>query len=90
MLNRSVVTIVKQCFVYSIMSTSISSPSSFSSKSKRKREIGLVVPAKFTAFTKEKRHAQIFSGKLSEKNNILPLTVIECDDIVKLPNYDIK
>ena len=34
---------------------------------KRKREVGLVVPAKFTAFTQELKNAKILKRKLNER-----------------------
>ena len=33
---------------------------------KRKREVGLVLPAKYTVYTKQKIHALVFSDKLSK------------------------
>ena len=36
---------------------------------KRKREIGLVVPAKYVAYTENKKHAQILIKKLLEKQH---------------------
>ena len=36
---------------------------------KRKRELGLVVPAKYTAFTKDKRLATVLQDELQEKNS---------------------
>ena len=44
-------------------------------KEKRKREIGLVVPAKFIALTKNKTHAKVLVSKLLEKKCILSLEV---------------
>ena len=35
---------------------------------KRKRELGLVVPAKYTAFTKDKRLATVLQEELQKKN----------------------
>ena len=35
---------------------------------KRKRELGLVVPAKYTAFTKDKRLATVLQDELQKKN----------------------
>ena len=40
---------------------------------KRKREIGLVVPAKYVAYTENQKHAQILIKKLLEKQHLLEL-----------------
>ena len=40
---------------------------------KRKREIGLVVPAKYVAYTENQKHAQILIKKPLEKQHLLEL-----------------
>ena len=40
---------------------------------KRKREIGLVVPAKYVAYTENQKRAQILIKKLLEKQHLLEL-----------------
>ena len=51
---------------------------------KRKREMGLVVPAKFVAITENKRFAETLREKIESKKNELELTV-EQGCIVKMP-----
>ena len=51
---------------------------------KRKREIGLVVPAKYFAYTNNKKNAEMLMKKLLEKKNILELAVHN-ENIVKRP-----
>ena len=51
---------------------------------KRKREIGLVVPAKFTAMTTRKKFAEILMEKLEQKKDIIDIEILE-NNIVKLP-----
>ena len=51
---------------------------------KRKREIGLVIPAKYIAYTENQKHAQIFKEKLLEKETILELAVHN-ELLVKMP-----
>ena len=42
---------------------------------KRKREIGLVVPAKYVVYTENQKHAQSLIKKLLEKQHLLGLLV---------------
>ena len=51
---------------------------------KRKWEIGLVVPAKFTAMTRRKKFAEILMDKLEQKKDIIDIEILE-NNIVKLP-----
>ena len=44
---------------------------------KRKREIGLVVPAKYTAITNDIKFAQVLMEKLEEKQKIIDITIHE-------------
>ena len=44
---------------------------------KRKREIGLVVPAKYKAAAKDKRFANILQEKLEEKKKILNIDIVD-------------
>ena len=44
---------------------------------KREREVGLVVPARYAALTKNKTFANVLAGKLQEKNR-------------KHPNFELK
>ena len=53
---------------------------------KRKREIGLVVPAKYRATTPNKSHAKILTERLNAKKDILEI-VVEHEKPVKLPVY---
>ena len=50
---------------------------------KRKREIRLVVPAKYVAYTENQKHAQILIKKLLEKQNLLELLVHR--ELFKMP-----
>ena len=51
---------------------------------KRKREIGLVVPAKYIVYTENQKPAQILKEKLLEKETILELAVHN-ELLVKMP-----
>lgn len=53
---------------------------------KRKREIGLIVPAKFTATTKHKKFAEILLKNLEEKKELLEIHICKAD-IVKIPCF---
>ena len=46
---------------------------------KRKREIGLVVPAKYKATAKDKRFANILREKLEEKKRILNIDILDSE-----------
>ena len=50
---------------------------------KRKREIGLVAPAKYVAYTENQKHAQILIKKLLEKQHLLELLVQR--ELFKMP-----
>lgn len=54
---------------------------------KRKREIGLVVPAKYTATTNDRRFAEILKNKLEEKKEFIDITVIE-NALKKFPCFE--
>ena len=56
---------------------------------KRKREIGLVVPAKYVAFTKSKRMANILQSELKNKKGKYGLLTLEIitERIYKLPYF---
>ena len=56
---------------------------------KRKREIGLVVPAKYTAMTNDRKFAEVLLQKLEEKKKIIDITISETN-IVTFPCYDRK
>ena len=43
---------------------------------KRKREVGLVVPAKFTAKTVNRRHAQVLDSELSKEEKFIHLELL--------------
>lgn len=47
---------------------------------KRKREIGLVVPVKYTAMTEDKRFAQILLEKLEEKTKNIDITLVTTEN----------
>lgn len=53
---------------------------------KRKREIGLVVPVKYTAFTDDKLFAQVLLEKLEEKKKIIGIDITE-SKLKKLPCF---
>ena len=52
-------------------------------RGRRKREIGLVVPAKYVTYTETKRHAQILIKKLLEKQHRRELLVRR--ELFKMP-----
>ena len=52
-------------------------------RGKRKREISLVVPAKYVAYTENQKHAQILIKKLLEKQHLLELLVHR--ELFKMP-----
>ena len=56
---------------------------------KRKREIGLVVPTKYTAMTNDRKFAEVLLQKLEEKKKIIDITISETN-IVTFPCYDRK
>ena len=53
---------------------------------KRKREIGLVVPVKYTAITNNKLFAEVLLEKLEEKKKIMGIDITECKP-KKLPCF---
>ena len=53
---------------------------------KRKREIGLVVPVKYTAITDDKLLAQVLFEKLEEKKKIIGIDITE-SKLKKLPCF---
>ena len=44
---------------------------------RRKREIGLAVPAKYTAMTNDKKFAEVLLQQLEEKKKIIAITITE-------------
>ena len=54
---------------------------------KRKREIGLVVPAKYIATTNDRRFAEILKVKLEEKKEFIGINVFE-NDLKTFPCYE--
>ena len=54
---------------------------------KGKREIGLVVPAKYTAMTNDKKFAEILLEKLEEKKKIVDINIFD-SLLKKLPIYE--
>lgn len=50
---------------------------------KRKREIGLVVPAKYKATTDNKKFAEVLKKKLEEKRKIIKIDIETADTEIK-------
>ena len=57
---------------------------------KRKREIGLILPAKYKATTKDIRFAKILREKLEEKKKILNIDIVEDVEFKKFPDKKTK
>ena len=56
----------------------------------RKREVGLIVPGKYTAFTKDKRIAKVLNDELHKKKlkyRHLEFDFIKTESIVKSPFF---
>ena len=57
---------------------------------KRKREVGLVVPAKFTGYTVNRRHAQVLDSELSKEEKFIHLELLYEPNCKRYPTLKLK